>query len=138
MSFELHQQLKKDTYEICELPLSKLLLMNNKNFNWFILVPKVCEVREIIDLKIDDRAILFDEVCKIAEIVRDIYKPYKLNIANLGNKVEQLHIHIIARYKNDPLFPEPVWGSKLISKVYASHEVETIAKMIKQKIHSNA
>ena len=45
----------------------------------------------------------------ISKIIKNIYKPDKLNIANLGNIVSQLHIHIIARYKNDNSFPNPVW-----------------------------
>ena len=40
--------------------------------------------------------------------------PDKLNIATIGNIVSQLHVHLIARYKNDVLFPKPVWGHEPI------------------------
>jgi len=35
---------------------------------------------------------------------------YKMNVAALGNMVPQLHIHVIARFENDPAWAGPVWG----------------------------
>ena len=34
----------------------------------------------------------------------------KLNIAALGNVTPQLHIHVIGRRRDDPVWPDPVWG----------------------------
>ena len=48
--FELHPQLVKDSVWICDWPLCQLRLINDKNYPWFILVPRRPAVREIIDL----------------------------------------------------------------------------------------
>jgi diadenosine tetraphosphate (Ap4A) HIT family hydrolase len=40
------------------------------------------------------------------------FKPDKINIASFANYLPQVHWHIMARYKDDSYFPEPMWGKK--------------------------
>lgn len=40
------------------------------------------------------------------------FEPEKINIASFGNYLPQVHFHIMARFKDDPYFPEPMWGEK--------------------------
>lgn len=134
MSFQLHPQLEKDTIFIHDLELSKLLLMKDANFKWFILVPKIANIREIIDLNKRCRTKLFKEICDLSDLLKQTFKPYKLNIANIGNMVEQLHIHIILRYKDDLLYPKPIWGNNLPKKEYLDTEIEFITKLINGKL----
>ncbi len=42
----------------------------------------------------------------------DYYTPDKINIASFANYVPQVHWHIMARFKEDSYFPEPMWGTK--------------------------
>ena len=42
----------------------------------------------------------------------DYFKPEKINIASFANYVPQVHWHIMARFKEDSYFPEPMWGEK--------------------------
>ena len=42
----------------------------------------------------------------------DYYKPAKINIASFGNYVPHVHWHIMARFKEDSYFPEPMWGKR--------------------------
>ena len=42
----------------------------------------------------------------------DYFKPDKINIASFANYLPQVHWHIMARYKEDSYFPEPMWGKK--------------------------
>lgn len=42
----------------------------------------------------------------------DYFKPEKINIASFANYVPQVHWHIMARFKEDSYFPEPMWGKK--------------------------
>ena len=47
IDFDLDKRLNDDTIYICDLPLSKLLLMNDSNYPWFIVVPRVKKISEI-------------------------------------------------------------------------------------------
>jgi diadenosine tetraphosphate (Ap4A) HIT family hydrolase len=110
--FKLDARLEQDCYFISDLTLSRLLLMNDSNYLWFILVPRVEGVFDLIDLAFEQQIELLKEVNSIGEMLRNEFKIDKLNVASLGNVVRQLHIHVIGRFENDIAFPRPVWGVK--------------------------
>jgi diadenosine tetraphosphate (Ap4A) HIT family hydrolase len=110
MEFQLHPRLAQDCLIIGRLPLSLLLLMNDKQYPWLILVPRLSNLREIHHLSRDNRIQLMDESCLLAETMIQLFEPEKLNIAAIGNLVPQLHVHHVARYSHDPAWPAPVWG----------------------------
>lgn len=108
--FSLHPQLEKDCVDLGSFELCKLLLMNDSNYPWFILVPERDNLREIFELSDDDLQLYIKESNFLAQILKHYFYADKINIAALGNVVPQLHIHHIARYENDPCWPAPVWG----------------------------
>ena len=108
--FRLDPRLNNDSCWSVDLSLSKLLLVNNSLFPWVILVPRKNNLKEIIDLNEEERIMLMSEISLVSKIMQQVFSPDKLNIAALGNIVEQLHIHIIARYQNDQAWPNPVFG----------------------------
>ena len=110
MSFELHARLQQDCFAVGRFALCRVLLMNDANYPWFVLVPQRPDVREIHDLNAPDRLQLMTESCAFAVAMARAYEPDKLNVASLGNVVPQLHVHHIARYRDDPAWPAPVWG----------------------------
>lgn len=110
MAFQLPPQLAADTFHITELKICRVLLMNNSNAPWLILVPMREYLREIYDLSEDDYALVMNEVRLVTQKFAEYTKADKMNVAALGNVVPQLHIHIIARFKNDKAWPNPVWG----------------------------
>lgn len=114
MIFSLHSRLQQDTLKITDLTLSRLLLMNNRNFPWLILVPRKSKIRELTDLEPKDRLILMEEICLVSEKMQALFKPDKINVASLGNLVPQLHVHVVARYQDDAAWPGPVWGAACI------------------------
>lgn len=128
--FALNSQLKSDTHFICDLKLSSLLLMNDANYLWLILVPRKQDLTEITDLPFAEQTKLLEEINLISEILKKDFSAEKLNIAALGNVVLQLHIHVISRKKNDVTFPKPVWGNAP-AKPYLEGEAEDLVKKIK-------
>lgn len=109
-TFQLDPRLKQDCFLIGQFPLSRLLLMNDSQYPWFILVPQRNDISEIYQLDTQDRQQLMLESCWLAKAIADIYQPDKLNIANIGNLVPQLHVHHVARFKTDIAWPAPIWG----------------------------
>ncbi len=108
--FELHPRLTQDTLVLGDFQLCRLLLMNDANYPWFILVPRRAEVREIFELELHDQQQLLKESSQLAQVLNKIFQADKLNIAALGNMVPQLHIHHIVRYQTDQAWPKPIWG----------------------------
>ncbi|KZN42689.1 HIT domain-containing protein [Pseudoalteromonas luteoviolacea] len=110
MAFELAPELQRDCIELATWPLCKVLLMNDCQYPWFILVPQVEGLREIIDLDAQQQLLFWQESKQLSELLMSVFEPDKLNVAALGNMVPQLHVHHIARYVNDAAWPKPVWG----------------------------
>jgi len=108
--FKLHLRLAQDTSVIGDFPLCHLLLMNDANYPWFILVPRRAEIQEIFELERPDQQQLLNESSHMSQVLSKIFQADKLNIAALGNMVPQLHIHHIVRYQTDQAWPNPVWG----------------------------
>ena len=108
--FALHPQLDADTHRVGDLDFTRVLLMDDARFPWLILVPRVPDLRELTDLSIDDQHRLLVDINRVAHVLHAMAKPYKLNIAMLGNVVPQLHVHVIARFTTDEAWPKPVWG----------------------------
>jgi len=106
----LHPQLAQDCFVIGQLPLSMLLLLNDSQYPWFLLVPWRDGVREIHQLSEADQQQLMRESSMLAACIEDAFAADKINVAALGNMVPQLHIHHIVRYTTDPAWPAPVWG----------------------------
>jgi diadenosine tetraphosphate (Ap4A) HIT family hydrolase len=110
-TFELHPQLAADTVPVGDLPLARVLLTNDANYPWLIMVPRKPDLVELIDLAENEQAQLLAEIAQAARLLKEITACDKLNIAALGNQVPQLHVHIIARRKSDAAWPKPVWGA---------------------------
>ena len=110
MPWTLHRQLEGDTNPIGDLPLSRLLLANDANYPWLMLVPRRAGVGEIIDLAAAGQVALTREIARVCRALKAVAPCDKLNVAALGNVVPQLHVHIIARRRGDPAWPKPIWG----------------------------
>ncbi len=109
-NWTLHPQLQKDTVDIGDLPLSRVLIIKDAHYPWLLLVPRREDVTEIIDLDEVAQAQLMAEIARVGRALKEVTKCDKLNVAALGNVVPQLHVHIIARRTTDAAWPRPVWG----------------------------
>ena len=92
-----------------EFPLCKVLLENERHYPWLLLIPKRDNVSKIMDLSPTDQLQLISEIDWAQKILWEVFEPDQLNVAAIGNKTPQLHIHVIARFKSDPAWPRTVW-----------------------------
>ena len=106
----LDPRLQADTISIGSLQTSELLLMNDSRWYWVILVPQIEDAVEWHELHTDQRQDIDFEIANVAAVLKGLTACDKVNIASLGNVVQQLHIHLVARSKDDPNWPNPVWG----------------------------
>ena len=109
-TFTLHPTLAGDTQWITDLPLCTCLLMRDVRYPWLILVPRLVGLREFHDLPAEHGQQLLTEITAASTTLQTLCNAHKINVAALGNQVEQLHIHVIARQREDAAWPGPVWG----------------------------
>jgi diadenosine tetraphosphate (Ap4A) HIT family hydrolase len=109
-AFTVHPRLAADTHFLADMSLCRVLLLNDARFPWLILVPRRTALRELTDLHIEDRSLAFDEIERASDALRKLYAPTRINVAAIGNIVNQLHIHVVARSAQDAAWPGTVWG----------------------------
>ena len=132
-AWSLHPQLANDTTGIGDLPLARALLMNDASYPWLVLVPRQADIVEIIDLDDDQQMQLMSEITLLARVLRDVTGCHKLNIAAIGNVVPQLHVHIVARRRDDAAWPRPVWGAAP-ARAYEPQERDRLIAAIRREV----
>lgn len=110
--FELHPNLIKKAF-IADLPLSRVLLEDESHYLWVLLVPRRPAISRIMDLSEEDQVQLIQELNIVQKVLWDNFQPTQINVAAIGNRTPQLHVHVIARYENDPAWPGTVWDHSL-------------------------
>lgn len=133
MSFQLHPRLAQDCITIGRFELCRLLMMNDSQYPWFILVPERTNLQEIYQLSKADRELLTEESSYLTENLAVLYQADKMNIAAIGNMVPQLHIHHIVRYQTDKAWPAPIWG-KFDAVPYTERQIADNLKRVKHQL----
>lgn len=133
MTFQLHPQLAKDCFVIKDLELCRLLLMNDKNFPWCILVPMREDKKDIYELTEAEQIQLIKESSHLSAVMMALFKGKKMNVAALGNVVPQLHIHHIVRNEGDSCWPRPVWG-QVPPVFYTEKEAQALMERIGREV----
>jgi diadenosine tetraphosphate (Ap4A) HIT family hydrolase len=132
-AFEIDPQLAADCVVVGDLALCRLLLMDDANYPWCILVPRRPGVREIHELAEADRHALLDEVSRLSAAMQSAFAADKMNVAALGNVVPQLHVHVIARRVGDAAWPRPVWGA-VPRQPYAEDDREAVVRRLREAL----
>ncbi|PHS79635.1 MAG: hypothetical protein COB59_00900 [Rhodospirillaceae bacterium] len=135
--FELHPTLANDTVEITQLNVCRVLLIRDKTYPWIVLVPEREGLRDLDDLNEPDRIQVMAEIDQASKALKALFTPYKINVAALGNVVEQLHIHVIARFQNDAAWPGPIWGVAPL-KDYADTDRDQLVSRLKAELNKIA
>lgn len=130
MTFQLHPQLAKDCFVIKDLALCRLLLMNDKNYPWCILVPMREDKKDLYELTDTEQKQFIVESSRLSQVMMALFQGKKMNVAALGNLVPQLHIHHIVRFEGDPCWPRPVWG-QVAPVFYGDAEAQTLMDRIR-------
>ena len=134
--FNLDSRLHNDTFFVCDLSLCRVLLMNDSQFPWLILVPMKNDIAEIIDLSEQEQVTLLQESALASKALQALFSPLKLNVAALGNMVRQLHVHHVARFDNDCAWPKPVWGNQP-AVAYDPDKAKALVETLKQWFNDN-
>jgi len=129
--FVLDARLQQDTVSVGDFSLCRLLLSNDSNYPWFILVPRRPDISEVFQLSSQDQLQLWQETTALSLKLKQLFNADKLNVAALGNVVSQLHMHVIVRFREDAAWPAPVWG-KHPAKPYTAAQLSALRERLQQ------
>ena len=130
---KINKNFLKSSYHVKDLKLCSIRLHDNLKFPWLILIPRRKNITDMSELNSKDQILLMKEIIYASKIVKKLFKTSKLNVEKIGNVVSQLHIHIIARNKNDSSWPLSVWvvKGKTYSKTALEKNLDKLKKAFK-------
>jgi diadenosine tetraphosphate (Ap4A) HIT family hydrolase len=131
MTFKLHPNLESKPV-IVDLALSRVLLHDEANYPWILLVPRRPGVSRIMDLSKEDQLQLLAEIDLAQKILWEEFSPTQLNVAAIGNKTDQLHLHVIARFAADPAWPHTVWDHPEKKPYSFAEKEQIVARLFKR------
>lgn len=114
-AFRADSAFEAGSVAVADWPLCQVRLQDDGRFPWLILLPRRAGLTELDELAPPDLDLLMKEILRAGALVRSlghsVDRPVeKLNVAALGNVTAQLHVHVIGRRSDDPVWPDPVWG----------------------------
>ncbi|KTD13309.1 HIT family protein [Legionella jamestowniensis] len=134
MNFEVDNRIRVGSFRLGNWPLSSIYLKDNADFPWVILIPQEPNIQEIYQLSTNNRAQLMNEITALSKVMDDFFKPDKLNMGALGNIVPQLHIHIVARYRDDKCWPHSIWQPDVPLSTYRPEHAEKLIQTLKEQL----
>ena len=127
---KVNKNFLKNSHYVIDLKLCSIRLNDNIKFPWIILIPNRKNITDITELNLKDQILLMKEIVFCSKQMKKIFKTKKLNVEKIGNIVPQLHIHIIARSKNDSAWPLSVWVVK--GKPYSKKSLEVVINKLRK------
>ena len=127
---KINKNFLKSSHHVKDLKLCSIRLHDNLKFPWLILIPRRKNITDMSELNSKDQILLMKEIIYVSKILKKLFKTSKLNIEKIGNIVPQLHIHIIARYKNDSSWPLSVWVVK--GKIYTKTALSAMIQKVRK------
>ncbi len=129
-----HPQLQRDCHWLGTLGNCQLLLHRNASLPWFILVPQgACTgIEQLPDA---DAQHLLKLIRHLSHFISTRFHSEKINIASIGNLVEQLHVHVIGRRQDDSCWPLPVWGHLPQGEHYTQSQIAELTRALEIQLH---
>ncbi|WP_290650254.1 HIT domain-containing protein [Aquisalimonas sp.] len=107
---QIHAQLQADCHDLGRIASCQVLLHTNPGVPWYIVVPETAAL-ELHELTLRERLEVDRITDSLARFIKHHHRSQRINVAAIGNRVPQLHIHVVGRSPGDPCWPDVVWGN---------------------------
>lgn len=132
MDFEIHENFVSKIF-LTDLPLCRVLLENERHYPWILLIPRRHNKLKMMDLSLEDQRQLLGEMDLVQNVLWNEFSPSQLNVAAIGNKTPQLHIHVIARFTDDPAWPGTVWDHP-VRAAYPTDQLDWMQGLLQERL----
>lgn len=95
-------------FTVADLERSRLQLSRNQYVKGYCVLVAKKAVREVHEMHEAERRLFFEDMVAVGAALEKVFKPIKINYQILGNRIPQLHVHIIPRYYGDPAPNSPI------------------------------
>ncbi len=135
LGFTIDSRLEADSHQLFVWQGCHVRLNKNASTPWFLIIPETEDV-EFCDLPIEQQNNIGNLGKIIGQYLKKHHDAEKINFAAIGNVVQQLHVHVIGRNSEDPLWPDVVWGAQLPDVAYSEQQITTIKNNLQQLLEN--
>jgi diadenosine tetraphosphate (Ap4A) HIT family hydrolase len=125
LAIALHPRLEADCHRLGQAGDSLLLLSREAGTHWFLLVPET-DCLDLLDLAAPAREALLDRAAQLSAFLKGPLGYPRVNVGALGNRVPQLHLHVVGRREGDYCWPGPVWGASATGRTHDEAALDTL------------
>lgn len=94
---------------LAELDESFVILAHDQFYPGYSIVVLKDHEEQLAQLPAERQTRLWRDVMRVADAVRQVMNPPRINYECLGNMVNHIHWHLVPRYADDPRKHEPIW-----------------------------
>lgn len=123
-----------EEFRIVDLAVSTAFLYRDQAFRGRCLVTLREHYTELFQLTPAMRTALMEDVTRIAEALFRALSPIKINYELLGNLVPHIHWHLIPRFREDGIYPKPIWAGQQPPRTLAAAERDTLIANIRHSL----
>jgi diadenosine tetraphosphate (Ap4A) HIT family hydrolase len=121
---------------IAEMEHSFAILNRDQFFTGYTLLFTREHVTELFHLEPAIRQGLMDEVTTVAAALDRVFRPAKMNYELLGNMVPHMHWHLVPRFREDSLWPRPIWSEPHKEKFLEPEEYQDRIRKIRDALNT--
>jgi diadenosine tetraphosphate (Ap4A) HIT family hydrolase len=112
----------------------RVVLVDEAGYPGYCRVIWQAHVAEMSELNSEERSHLMRIVFEVEAGLREGLRPDKVNLASLGNVVPHLHWHVIPRFRDDPHFPNPIWGAHMRQPAPRSTDLAAARRLLAARL----
>lgn len=121
---------------VCYLRWSIVYLLRDQRYRGRCVISSKRHVRELYEMKEDERNGFWAEVSAVALAVSKLYQPDKLNYAVYGDLVSHYHVHLVPKYKGGPEWGKPFTDEN--GKKYMPQEtMDVVIQQLRAELQKN-
>ncbi len=121
-------------HRIADLSVSTAALYPDQAFRGRCLVTLREHYTELFQLTPAMRIAFMEDVTRITEAIHRALNPVKINYELLGNQVPHMHWHLIPRFREDGLYPRPIWAGEVPQRMLPREEREGLIAAIQRRL----
>lgn len=128
------QSVLPEEYRIAELAVSTAALFPDQSFHGRCLVTLWEHHAELFQLTPAMRTAFLEDVSRVAEAISQALNPIQINSELLGNPVPHMHWHIIPRFRENGVYPRPIWASELSRKIPLPADRDALIAVVRRPL----
>lgn len=102
MYCEQGERLASLMIKVCDLSVTSVYLHREQTYRGRCVLALSRHAEELYELGPGEQAALMEDICRVEEVMRDLWQPGKINVGMFGDTVKHVHVHLVPKQVDGP------------------------------------